>query len=95
MKMEALKKLGILGVSFGLIASPLAFAEMESGTEQEPVPQEETTQDEQGSFNSYDTDQQDQDVTTEYEEEEQEFTYEEEEEEQEYETTDDDDDTQW
>ena len=43
MKMEALKKLGILGVSFGLIASPLAFAEMESGTEQEPVPQEETT----------------------------------------------------
>ena len=26
MKKEALKKLGILGVSFGLVASPLAFA---------------------------------------------------------------------
>ncbi|MBE0465337.1 MAG: hypothetical protein ACTIDY_16620 [Halomonadaceae bacterium] len=94
MKMEALKKLGILGVSFGLMASPLAFAEMESGTEQEPMPQEEPMQDEQGSFNSYDTEN-DQGVTTEYEEEEQEFTYEEEEEEQEYETTDSDDDTQW
>ncbi|RUR33040.1 hypothetical protein [Vreelandella nanhaiensis] len=95
MKMEALKKLGILGVSFGLMASPLAFAEMESGTEQEPMPQEETMQDEQGSFNSYDTER-DQDVTTEYEEEEQEFTYEEEEEEQEYDTdTDSDSDNQW
>ncbi|PRY64237.1 hypothetical protein B0H98_106149 [Vreelandella songnenensis] len=97
MKKEALKKLGILGVSFGLMASPLAFAQVEGGAEQEPMPQEEPMQDEQGNFNSYDTTQdQDQGVTTEYEEEEQEFTYEEEEEEQEYEPAEtDSDDSQW
>ncbi|WP_237673915.1 hypothetical protein [Vreelandella profundi] len=91
MKKDSLKKLGILGVSFGLMASPLAFAQMESsGTEQEPTPQEETMQDDQGTYNSYDTEQeQGQDVGTEYEEEEEEFTFEEEEEEQEAPTTDD------
>lgn len=86
MKKEALKKLGILGVSFGLVASPLAFA-MEEHEEQPTTPQEETMQDEQGTYNSYDTGQEQDattdDVTTEYEEEEQEFTYEEEGEEQE------------
>ncbi|MGP8291527.1 hypothetical protein ACT3OH_14775 [Vreelandella zhanjiangensis] len=95
MKMEALKKLGILGVSFGLMASPLAFAGMEENTApQEPTPQEETMQDDQSTYQTYET-KQDQGATTEYEEEEQEFTYEEEEEEQEYETTDSDDDSQW
>jgi len=49
MKKEALKKLGILGVSFGLVASPLAFA-MEEHEEQPATPQEETMQDEQGTF---------------------------------------------
>ena len=84
MKKEALKKLGILGVSFGLVASPLAFA-MEEPEEQPATPQEETMQDDQGTYNSYDTEQEQgsttEGVTTEYEEEEQEFTYEEEEEE--------------
>lgn len=86
MKKEALKKLGILGVSFGLVASPLAFA-MEEPEEQPATPQEETMQDDQGTFNSSDTEQEQgstttEGVTTEYEEEEQEFTYEEEEEEE-------------
>ncbi len=49
MKKEALKKLGILGVSFGLVASPLAFA-MEEHEEQPTTPQEETMQDEQGTY---------------------------------------------
>lgn len=92
MKKDSLKKLGILGVSFGLMASPLAFAGMEGSDEQEPTPQEESMQDEQGTYNSYDSEQ-DSDVTTEYEEEEQEFTYEEEEEEQDqWETEEDDSD---
>ncbi|WP_447527702.1 hypothetical protein [Vreelandella sp. TE19] len=93
MKKESLKKLGILGVSFGLMVSPLAFAGMEEDTApQEPVPQEDTMQDEQGTYNSFDTEQE-QGATTEYEEEEQEFTYEEEEEEQEDWDTDTDTDT--
>ncbi|WP_447555208.1 hypothetical protein [Vreelandella sp. EE22] len=84
MKKESLKTLGILGVSFGLMASPLAFAgmEQEGTTPQEPAPHEDTMQDDQGTYNTYDTDQE-QGATTEYEEEEREFTYEEEEEEQE------------
>ena len=95
MKKEALKKLGILGVSFGLVASPLAFA-MEEPEEQPATPQEETMQDDQGTFNSFDTEQEQsstttEGVTTEYEEEEQEFTYEEEEEEQEQWETEKDD----
>ena len=99
-KMDYLKKLGILGVSFGLMASPLAFAEMEgSGEEQEPAPQEEPMQEggSEGTYNSYDTEQdKGSDVGTEYEEEEEEFTYEEEEEEQEVPTTDDEeDDSEW
>ncbi|AZM97300.1 hypothetical protein [Vreelandella venusta] len=76
MKKEALKKLGILGVSFGLIASPLAFAGMEGNDDYEPAPQEETTQDEQGAYNSFDSEQEqgatNEGVTTEYEEEEEE-----------------------
>ena len=94
MKKEALKKLGILGVSFGLVASPLAFA-MEEPEEQPATPQEETMQDDQGTYNSYDTEQEQgsttEGVTTEYEEEEQEFTYEEEEEEKEQWETEKDD----
>lgn len=98
MKTDYLKKLGILGVSFGLMASPLAFAGMEgSDEEQEPTPQEETTQEGEGTYNSYDTEQEKgQDVGTEYEEEEEEFTYEEEEEEQEAPTTEDEEeDSGW
>lgn len=98
MKTDYLKKLGILGVSFGLMASPLAFAGMEgSDEEQEPTPQEETTQEGEGTYNSYDIEQEEgQDVGTEYEEEEEEFTYEEEEEEQEVPTTEDEeDDSGW
>lgn len=97
MKTESLKKLGILGVSFGLMASPLAFAQVDSSDEYEPAPQEETTQDDQGTYNSYDTEQdKGSDVGTEYEEEEQEFTYEEEEEEQEVPATDEEeDDSGW
>ncbi|MCS2608317.1 hypothetical protein [Halomonas dongshanensis] len=92
MKKDSLKKLGILGVSFGLMASPLAFAEMEGGTApQEPAPYDEP-QDDQGSFNTYETDE---NVGTEYEEEEQEYTYEEEEEEQEWGTAEEEDDAQW
>ncbi|GEK52421.1 hypothetical protein [Vreelandella venusta] len=76
MKKESLKKLGILGVSFGLIASPLAFAGMEGNDDYEPAPQEETTQDEQGAYNSFDSEQEqgatNEGVTTEYEEEEEE-----------------------
>lgn len=33
MNMEALKKIGILGITLGLAASPLAFAVEESGTD--------------------------------------------------------------
>lgn len=92
MKTDSLKKLGILGVSFGLMASPLAFAEVQSDETQEPVPQEETMDDEQGAFHSADTDEE---IGTEYEEEEQEdqdFTFEEEEEEEEWDTTEGGDD---
>lgn len=97
MKTESLKKLGILGVSFGLMASPLAFAQVDSSDEYEPTPQEETKQDDQGTFNSYDTEQDEgADVGTEYEEEEEEFTYEEEEGEQDdWETTEEEDDSDW
>lgn len=97
MKTDYLKKLGILGVSFGLMASPLAFAGMEgSDEEQEPTPQEETTQEGEGTYNSYDTEQEKgQDVGTEYEEEEEEFTYEEEEEEQDDWETEESDDSDW
>ncbi len=71
-------KIGILGVSFGLVASPLAFA-MEEHEEHPTAPQEETMQDDQGSFNSFDADQEqgatNDGVTTEYEEEEQDNFY--------------------
>ncbi|WFE69868.1 hypothetical protein P8S55_08695 [Halomonas sp. M1] len=93
MKKDSLKKLGILGVSFGLMASPLAFAGMEGNDEYEPTPQEETMQDDQGSFNSYDTEHE-HDATTEFEEEEQEFTYEEDDEQDQWET-EEEDDTAW
>ncbi|MCH4811633.1 hypothetical protein [Vreelandella neptunia] len=99
MKTDYLKKLGILGVSFGLMASPLVFAEMEgSDEEQEPTPQEEPMQEGESTYNSYDTEQdKGSDVGTEYEEEEEEFTYEEEEEEQEVPATGEEekDDTGW
>lgn len=84
MKTESLKKLGILGVSFGLMASPLAFAQVDSSEEYEPAPQEEAEQDDQGTYNSYDTEQDEgSDVGTEYEEEEQEVPATDEEEEDE------------
>jgi len=90
---------GILGVSFGLVASPLAFAMEEHEEHPTTAPQEETTQDDQGSFNSFDADQEqgatNDGVTTEYEEEEQEFTYEEEEEEQDQWETEEEDDSGW
>jgi hypothetical protein len=96
MKKDSLKKLGILGVSFGLMASPLAFAQVDSTDDYEPTPQEEPMQDDQGSFNTSDIGQeQDQDFDTEYEEEEEEFTYEEEEEEQDDWETEEDSDTDW
>ncbi|SER42226.1 hypothetical protein SAMN04487958_10164 [Vreelandella subterranea] len=85
MKTESLKKLGILGVSFGLMASPLAFADMHE--EDEPnigtQEQEEAIQEEdKGSMNSFDSETEGQGTTT----------YEEEEEEQEdWETTEEDD----
>ncbi|MCB8888173.1 hypothetical protein [Vreelandella malpeensis] len=95
MNKDALKKLGILGVSFGLMASPLAFAGMEEGTApQEPTPHEDTMQDDQGTYQSYETDQQP-GATTEYEEEEQEFTYEEEEEEQEFTYEEEEEEQEW
>lgn len=70
MKKESLKRLGILGVSFGLMASPLAFADMHEEDEQDTVPQEETMQDEdQGAMNSYGSDdEQGGGAATEYEE---------------------------
>ncbi|TVP49187.1 MAG: hypothetical protein EA345_07465 [Halomonas sp.] len=103
MKKDSLKKLGILGVSFGLMASPLAFAGMEGNDDYEPAPQEEPMQDEEGSFNTAEVGQDKdrehgQGAGTEFEEEEEEFTYEEEEEEQDdWETPeqDEEDDSGW
>lgn len=67
---EFLKKLGIFGVSFGLIASPLTFAgSPEEEEEQEPIPQEETVPEATGAT-GYDS--------TEYENEEEEIPEEEE-----------------
>lgn len=91
---DALKKIGILGVSFGLIASPLAFGEMQEDEfePQDPAPQEEPAPDVNGG-EEIGTD----DYDTEYEEEEEEFTLddEEEHEEEEWETPEDDEEQAW
>lgn len=96
MSKEFLKKLGVLGVSFGLLASPLTFAGFHEEEEQEPVPQEETAPDENygSADDTFGTDHD----ATEYEDEEEEFEfeYEEENEEEEWEVpSDDDDDEGW
>lgn len=79
MSKEFLKKLGIVGITFGLAASPLAFADFHE-EEEEGVPQEETAPDAGGNTEA--------DVgfdSIEYENEEEEFEYEEEDEEEEWE----------
>ncbi|PXX96247.1 hypothetical protein [Halomonas sp. LBP4] len=94
MSKEFLKKLGIFGVSFGLIASPLAFADFHEEEEQEGVPQEETAPDAGGNAEAGAG----VDSTTEYENEEEEFEYEEEEfeyEEEEWEEEGDDEEQGW
>ncbi|MBE0488672.1 MAG: hypothetical protein IBX53_06300 [Halomonas sp.] len=98
MSKEFLKKLGIVGITFGLAASPLAFADLHDEEPQEPAPHEEPAPDENyGSAGADDTfestDLEASEYDTEYEEEEEEWTIdeEEEEEEQEWETPDEDD----
>ncbi|PMR77147.1 hypothetical protein [Billgrantia endophytica] len=89
MSKEFLKKLGIVGISLGLTASPLAFADFhEEEQEPDPAPMEDAGPDgntEPGV--DYDT--------TEEENEEEEFDYEEENEEEEWETPDEDDEDAW
>lgn len=89
MSKEFLKKLGIAGVSLGLLASPLAFADFHE--EEEPIPQEETAPDATGGNAEvgvgYDS--------VEYENEEEEFEYEEENEEEEWETPEDGEESTW
>ncbi|MFY0991245.1 hypothetical protein [Halomonas sp. C05BenzN] len=87
MSKEFLKKLGIVGITFGLAASPLAFADFHEEEEQEGVPQEETAPDAGGNTEA----DAGLDTTTEYENEEEEFEYEEENEEEEWEEEEDDD----
>ncbi|MBD3898394.1 hypothetical protein IEI94_21285 [Halomonas sp. ML-15] len=93
MSKEFLKKIGILGISFGLIASPLAMAGMddEEYEPQDPAPQEEPAPDVDGNDEFGTTD-----YDTEYEDEEEEFTFddEEENEEEEWETPEEDDEEQ-
>nr|WP_163501228.1 hypothetical protein [Halomonas socia] len=95
MSKDFLKKIGILGVSFGLIASPLAMAGMddEEYDPQDPAPQEEPAPDVDGG-DEFSTN--DDEFDTEYEDEEEEFTFDEEEEneEEEWETPDEDDEEQ-
>ncbi|QJQ97128.1 hypothetical protein HIO72_11360 [Halomonas sp. PA5] len=75
MSKEFLKKIGILGVSFGLIASPLAFAAQDDEYEpMDPAPQEEPAPD-VDTNSEFDNDEFDNDdFETEYEDEEQEDT---------------------
>lgn len=64
MKKDSFKKLGIVGVSFALMASPLAFADMHN--EDEPktgTTQETDLNDDQGSMNSSQTGGEGQEVT--------------------------------
>lgn len=87
MSKEFLKKLGIFGVSFGLITSPLAFADFHE-EEEEGVPQEETAPDTGG--NAEAEAGAGVDSTTEYENEEEEY-----EEEEEWEEEGDDEEQGW
>nr|WP_163503586.1 hypothetical protein [Halomonas socia] len=77
MSKEFLKKLGILGISFGLVASPLAFAEFDEEEETTDPAQEQINDDYAGSG-----------VDIEYENEEEEWEEEEENEEEEWEEDD-------
>lgn len=64
MKKDSFKKLGIVGVSFALMASPLAFADMHN--EDEPktgTTQETDLNDDQGSMTSSETGGEGQEVT--------------------------------
>ncbi|TFH84850.1 hypothetical protein EQG41_20270 [Billgrantia azerbaijanica] len=79
MSKEYLKKLGVLGVSFGLLTSPLAFADFHE-EEQPPEEEEETLPDSGGNLEA-DTGLD----TVVYGSEEDEKPYEEEEEEEEWE----------
>lgn len=54
MNMEALKKIGILGVTFGLAASPLAFADDHGEMEGQDPTHEETMMDEDANMNTLD-----------------------------------------
>ncbi|MGM0785345.1 MAG: hypothetical protein ACQEUM_14625 [Pseudomonadota bacterium] len=84
---ETLNKLGVFGVAFGLLASPLTYADFHE--EEEPQEEEQTLPDSSGNSETGNGAE-----TTEYENEEQEtetFEYEEEDEEEEWEETEEDD----
>lgn len=91
MSKEFLKKLGIVGITFGLAASPLAFADFHEAEEQEGVPQEEPAPNTGGNAEAGAG----LDTTTEYENEEQEFEYEEENEEEEFEYEEENEEEEW
>lgn len=102
MSKEFLKKLGIVGITFGLAASPLAFADFHDEEPHEPMPHEEPAPDENYGGASADdpfagAEAEGSDYETEYENEEEEWTFdaEEEEEEQEWETPDEDEESTW
>ncbi|WP_205738506.1 hypothetical protein [Billgrantia endophytica] len=81
MSKEFLKKLGILGISFGLIASPLAFGDFEEEEETTDPVQEQFSDDYTGSG-----------VDIEYENEEEEW---EEEEEEEWDEEEENEEEEW
>ncbi|WP_416138344.1 hypothetical protein ACM26W_18085 [Halomonas sp. HK25] len=89
MSKEFLKKLGIVGITFGLAASPLAFADFHDEEPHEPAPHEEPVPDESnggaGADDTFDTTGPE---TPEYDTE---YDDEEEEEEEEWDTPDEDD----
>lgn len=102
MSKEFLKKLGIVGITFGMAASPLAFGDFHDEEPQEPAPHEEPAPDDNygsagadDTFESTDYEASDHDAEFENEEEEWSFDDEEEEEEQEWETADDDEESTW
>jgi hypothetical protein len=99
MSKEFLKKLGILGVSFGLLASPLAFADFHDEEEEEPIPEEETFPEENGNASltsgfdgiEYENEEEEWEVP----DEEEEFEEYEEEEEKEKEKDEEEDEPAW
>jgi len=98
MSKEILKKLGIVGITFGLAASPLAFADNHDEEPHEPAPHEEPVPDEGNGNGGADdtfetTNPEASEFDTEYEDEEEEWDFDDEEdEEQEWETPDEDED---